>query len=153
MRVFRLVKAKYKEEVLSGMGASFHEGARWNEPGQRAVYCSENRALAVVETLAHVPRLVGLPPHVMCEIEVDDATVETLTEGPSPTDAAAAVAYGSRWFRESRSVALAVPSIIVPEERNVVLNAGHAQFMAAVRIVTTVDYPIDARLSSLMGRH
>lgn len=152
MRVFRLVKAKYRDEVLTGMGASFRHGARWNEPGQRAIYAAENRALAVVETLAHVPRLRGLPPHVMCEIEVDDDTVERSIDAPAPTDAAAAVAYGSKWFRDARSVALVVPSIIVPEEKNAVLNAGHKDFATKVSLLSVVEYPIDDRLSSLLGR-
>jgi RES domain-containing protein len=147
-----LVKEKYKDQALTGMGASFLDGARWNEPGQRAVYSAENRALAVVESLAHVPRLTGLPPHLMCEVDVEDAVIEIPTDAPSPTDAAAAVAYGSTWFQEQRSVALAVPSIIVPEEKNVVLNAGHPDFTAKVKLVAAVAYPIDARLSSLLGK-
>ena len=152
MRVFRLVKEKYKDQVLTGMGASFLDGARWNEAGQRAVYTAENRALAVVETLAHVPRLTGMPPHLMCEIAVDDSAIEVPTDAPPATEAAAAVAYGSKWFLEQRSVALAVASVIVPEEKNVILNAGHPDFAARVKLVAATGYPIDERLSILLGR-
>ena len=152
MKVFRLVQARFRDAVLSGQGASFRHGARWNRPGQRAVYTSENRALAVIETLAHMPSLSGLPSHVMCEIDVDDAAVENALEAPSPVAAPAAADYGSAWFRESRSVALAVPSIIVPEERNVVLNAAHPEFESRARLLATVDYPIDERLRNLFGR-
>lgn len=152
MRVFRLVKERYKDQVLAGMGASFYEGARWNEPGQRAVYASENRALAVVESLAYVPRLRGLPQHVMCEIEVDDVAIQAPGDAPSPNDAAAARAYGAQWFREMRSVALAVPSIIVPEEKNIVLNAGHPDFNGRVRVASLAPYPLDDRLASLLGK-
>lgn len=152
MRVFRLVKEKYKDQVLTGTGASFLDGARWNEAGQRAVYTAENRALAVVETLAHVPRLSGMPPHVMCEIDVDDAAIETPADPPSAIDATAAVAYGSKWFQEQRSVALAVPSVVVPEEKNVILNAGHPEFSARVKLFVATPYPIDKRLSNLLGR-
>lgn len=151
MRAFRLVKAKYKDEVLSGLGASFRLGARWNEPGQRAVYSAENRALAILESLAHVPRFKGLPPYVLCEIEIADAHLEQPSDAPDPVDAASALAYGSRWFREARSVALAVPSVVISQERNLVLNVAHADFTSAVRLIAAVDYAIDERISSLLG--
>lgn len=150
MRAYRLVKARYVDEVLSGLGASFRWGARWNYPGDRAVYAAENRALAVIETLAHVPRLAGLPPHVMCEIDVPDAFLERPRDAPPASDAAAA-AFGHAWFVEQRSVALVVPSVIVPDEANVVINAGHPE-ASRVQLVAAIDYPIDERLRTLLGK-
>jgi RES domain-containing protein len=151
VRAYRLVKAKYVATVLAGDGASFRYGARWNEPGDRAVYAAENRALAVVESLAHVPGLKGLPSHVMVELEIPGDAIERPADAPPATDAAAARAFGSRWFREARSVALVVPSVVVPEEMNVVINAGHPN-AARVSVIAQVDYPLDNRLQALLGK-
>jgi RES domain-containing protein len=151
VRAYRLVKHKHVAEVLRGVGASFRLGARWNLPGDRAVYAAENRALAIVETLAHVPLLAGLPAHVMCEIDIPDALVERPRNPPSPHDAEAAVLFGHSWFVEARSLALAVPSVVVPQEANIVINAAHSD-AAYLTVIGKEPYAIDERLAALFAR-
>lgn len=48
MVVYRITNVSYKESTLSGIGAE-KVGGRWNEIGTRAVYCSENISLALLE--------------------------------------------------------------------------------------------------------
>lgn len=151
MRAYRLVKAKYRREVLEGVGAAYRYGARWNARHDHAVYAADSRALAIIESLAHVPALTGLPPHVMCVIEIPEGLIERPSDAPDPADAAAAQAFGHRWFREQRSVALVVPSVIVPEESNVVMNGAHPE-VGALEVVTVEEYPIDERLRELFGK-
>ncbi len=151
MRAYRLVKTRYVAAVLAGDGASFRHGARWNAPGDRAVYAAENRALAVIESLAHVPRLAGLPPHTMVQLEIPEELIERPIDAPAASDAAAAVAFGAKWFREQRSVAFVVPSVIVPEEANIIINAAHPD-AGTVAVVAQIDYPLDDRLKMLLGR-
>lgn len=150
MRAYRLIKAKYRDQALTGFGASYRQGARWNVPGQRAIYTSESRALAIVESLAHVPRLPGLPPQVMLSLDIPDELVERPIDAPSAADVAAARMYGAKWFEERRSVALAVISIIAPPEVNLVLNADHADF-ERVQLVEVVEFDVDSRLAQLLG--
>jgi len=151
MRAYRLVKTRYVVAVVAGDGASFRHGARWNAPGDRAVYAAENRALAVIESLAHVPRLAGLPLHTMVQLEIPDELIERPIDAPAANDAAAAAAFGAKWFREQRSVALVVPSVIVPEDANIIINAAHLG-AGKVALVAQVDYPLDDRLKVLLGR-
>jgi RES domain-containing protein len=151
VRAYRLVKTVYVDQVLAGRGASFRWAGRWNDAGQRAVYAAQNRALALLESLAHVPRLAGLPPHTLCELDIPENVIERPVDAPAATDAGAARAYGAKWFREARSAVLAVPGVIVPEEVNVVINAAHAD-AARVQLVARADYPVDDRLRALLGR-
>jgi len=148
VRAYRLVKTRYLAAVLAGDGASFRHGARWNAPGDRAVYAAENRALAVIESLAHVPRLAGLPPHTMVQLEIPQELIERPIDAPAASDAAA---FGAKWFRERRSVALVVPSAIVPEEANIIVNAAHPD-AGKVALVAQIAYPLDDRLKMLLGR-
>jgi len=151
VRAYRLVKTRYVAAVLAGDGASFRHGARWNSAGDRAVYAAENRALAVIESLAHVPRLAGLPRHTMVQLEIPQELIERPSDAPPASDAAAALAFGSKWFREQGSVALVVASVIAPEEANIIINAAHPD-AGKVAVVAQIDYPIDDRLKMLLGR-
>ncbi|MCA9448346.1 MAG: RES family NAD+ phosphorylase, partial [Candidatus Omnitrophica bacterium] len=52
MEVFRVAREAYKTD-LSGTGARIN-GGRWNSPGKAVLYTSENRSLAILETLVHI---------------------------------------------------------------------------------------------------
>ena len=61
MRLFRICHARYLED-LRGLGASYRDGARWNEPGLPIIYFAETPSVAMLE-MAHYlpsPRLVPL---------------------------------------------------------------------------------------------
>jgi RES domain-containing protein len=62
--VYRLVRAERAAEALSGEGARLY-GGRWNPPGIAAVYASESRSLAVLETFVHVPLEARAIPFVL----------------------------------------------------------------------------------------
>lgn len=128
---------------LSGNGSARYPG-RWNEAGQRVVYAASNLALAVLETAAHVNPL-GLPlDRFVVRIEIPKA-VHARREVLEPTDldpgwgaipaGRASVEAASRWYRRGGSAVLLAPSVIVPEEQVVLINATHpdaAKIKAAV---------------------
>jgi len=70
--------------------------------------------------------------YALFEIEIDDALVETLAKPPEGWDlrppSHASRAVGDRWLRDRRSVALRVPSVIVPQSWNVLINPAHKEF-------------------------
>lgn len=123
----------YKADDLSGRGAKI-TGGRWNEPGTAIVYTSENRALACLETIVHL-NAGGLPLNrYLVEIPVPDglwaaaeiATPASLRTGWDAEPAGrASVSFGSDWLRSKRSLLLVVPSVIVPEENNILINPEH----------------------------
>lgn len=123
----------YEADDLSGAGAKA-SGGRWNAPGVPMLYTSESRALACLETIVHL-NAGGLPLNrYLVEIEVPDEAWPAAEVQTPPTlkvgwDAApagrASIAFGSDWARSRRSLLLLVPSAIIPEETNVLINPEH----------------------------
>jgi RES domain-containing protein len=93
------------------------------------VYTASHRSLAILEILAHIDR-DNVPELVVWEIEVPDKHI--IEGGAIPADwrgnLPATRAYGDSWFAGQRSVGVIVPSVIVPEEQNVLLNPTHRAF-------------------------
>ncbi len=124
---------RYEADDLSGAGAQL-TGGRWNAAGDAVVYASSSRALACLETVVHL-NAGGLPLNrylvaITIPDEVwDGARVETVESLPVGWDAEPAgrvsVGVGTGWIREAGAAVLRVPSVIVPEEWNVVINVGH----------------------------
>lgn len=144
--VYRLVRVERAAEALSGEGARLY-GGRWNPPGVAALYASASRSLAVLETFVHVPlearamRFVlitlSLPPRVQLHRYAKKAAPATLAESQE---------IGRARFADARPpLALVVPSVIVPQESNVVLCPRHARF-ADVRVVAREPFSFDERL-------
>ena len=123
----------YEADDLSGTGAQI-TGGRWNDKGIAMVYSSTSRALACLETVVHL-NAGGLPLNrYLVEIIIPDpvraaAQVETATSLPVGWDAEpcgrASTAFGSVWVASKSSALLLVPSVIVPEEMNVLINPAH----------------------------
>jgi RES domain-containing protein len=148
---WRIVKAKYLDGAFSGEGAA-RTGGRWNSIGTRVVYTSSSASLALLEILVNLASSAPLAGYVLVEIALDEELVEVVTPPELPSDwrkipaPAAAKQLGDTWVREMRSAALAVPSAVVPHERNYLLNPQHADFRR-IRIGTPTSFPIDERLA------
>lgn len=126
--VYRLVRGERTREALSGEGARLY-GGRWNPPGAAVVYASASRALAVLETFVHLTLEARSMRFVLCTIELPPRVRLTRHDGERPPRAfGASQEVGRRWLQGGRTLALVVPSLIVPHEANYVLNVGHAQF-------------------------
>jgi RES domain-containing protein len=53
---------------------------------------------------------------------------------------------GSRWYTQAKHPALKVPSVVIPQEHNYLLNVNHPEFAGNVRIKSLEDYFWDERL-------
>ncbi|MCC5840033.1 MAG: RES family NAD+ phosphorylase [Opitutales bacterium] len=130
---WRIVAEARANAPWDGLGARRY-GGRWNPVGLAAVYSAGSRALAALEILAHLPR--PTPPMVFCLFEVkipEDAVVDVtdarvLASVESPEIEQLTQNFGAAWLRAQTSVALRVPSALVPEEPNYVLNPEHRDF-------------------------
>jgi RES domain-containing protein len=130
--VYRLVRKERTGAVLSGEGARLY-GGRWNPPGTPVVYASESRALAVLETFVHLPLEARAMRFVLCTIELPARVRLSRHDGDRPPRSLeTSQAVGRRWIESDATLALVVPSVIVPQEKNYVLNAAHAQFAGLV---------------------
>lgn len=148
--VWRLCAARHGARAFSGEGAERY-GGRWSPPGARAVYTAESRSLAVVEVLAHVDdpaRLSGMA-WVSVSATVPAALIERPARVPEEWRAwpckPATQEFGAAWLRDRRSVALRLPSVVIPGEFNYLLNPAHPDF-GQVRLGHPEPFSFDPRL-------
>ncbi len=123
----------YTADDMKGIGAK-NTGGRWNDVGVAMLYTSTNRSLACLETLVHM-NAGGLPLNrYLVEIDVPDdiwmaAEVATARSLPVGWDAEppgmVSITFGTAWVSQNRSAIVLVPSVIVPEEQNALVNPGH----------------------------
>lgn len=159
---WRLTKAKYayarggERGPFSGYGSTLHAG-RWHPKGSPVVYVAESAALALLETLVHVERADLLRfDYAAIPVTIPDALgglVESLDPAELPADwqawpyPASTQTVGAEWFDARRSVALVVPSAVVPHERNALLNPTHPRF-GELEIGEAQPFPVDPRLTT-----
>jgi RES domain-containing protein len=139
----------YVADDLSGAGAKA-TGGRWNAPGVAMLYASETIALACLETLVHF-KSGGMPfNRYLVRIDVPDAVWKAAEHFPQSVgwDALPAgrvsIDFGTQWAASGRSALLRVPSTIVPEESNVLVNPLHAH-AAGLRVTKVRRWLYDPR--------
>lgn len=148
---WRIVKTKYQAQAFDGEGARLY-GGRWSSPGHRAIYTSGSIALATLEMLVHLPASAILSAYTLFPLELPDNLIEELDMGMLPRDwrkspaPAKLQTLGDAWLGSGKSLALKVPSAIVPLESNYVLNPAHPAFKK-VKIGAPLPYPFDPRLA------
>jgi RES domain-containing protein len=151
LSLWRLSPDYHADKAMSGDG-SYRRGGRWNPSGIRVIYCADSRSLALVEVLANIRRPTLLRDQQWVVIRVD--VPENLVERPGRVPEAwretpyttAAQAFGAEWVQSLRSVALRVPSVVVPGEFNYLLNPAHPQF-SKVKIGKPEKFSFDPRLA------
>ena len=150
MTVYRVTHKKYKASTLAGVGAE-KVGGRWNKKGTRAVYCSENASLALLEYYVHSENIAYLPKNVLtAEITFpDDLAIEEINNLPQEWSrypySSKTSAIFSDFARDRNAFALRVPSTIVEVESNIILNPLYKDF-GKVEVVDFIELPIDPRL-------
>jgi RES domain-containing protein len=151
MKVYRIAKKKHHANGLSGIGA-YNEGGRWNSPGIYAVYTSENRSLAALETLVHVDE-AELPPNLfIMTIEISEKSpVYEMPDDQIPPDwripgNLALQTIGDKIFRENNYLAIKARSAVLPQEYNYILNPLFSGFYDLVKVTEVADYEVDKRL-------
>jgi RES domain-containing protein len=146
VRVWRLTRPEFYPG-LDGEGSRLW-GGTWNSPGLPIVYFASSLALATLEVLVNLPsarrrpgnfpELLALAVDVSPEMVVDPAL-------SARQELAQSRALGDAWLRSISSLALFVPSRVIPLERNVLLNPRHPA-MAEVRVALTEPFVFDDRL-------
>jgi RES domain-containing protein len=151
MTVWRLSSTRYAANMFSGEGAK-HYGGRWSPSGLAVIYCAESRALALVEVRAGTDDVNRLfrQEWILVPADIPEECIEKPVRVPddwrqyphSPTTQS----FGAEWVQTRRSVALRVPSVVVPGEFNYLLNPAHPQF-AKVKIGKPEPFSFDPRLA------
>jgi RES domain-containing protein len=148
MIVYRLAIDMYKED-LSGTGAKL-VGGRWNNTGHAVLYTTENISLAVLEILVRADaENIPLNYHLLKITIPDDHKAITITKSKLKAgwkdDLGLTQWLGTEFIKAGESLLLKVPSAIVDEEHNFILNPKHPQFKT-VKITSTKKFHFDKRL-------
>ena len=129
---WRIIREKHAAGAFSGEGAR-RFGGRWNSRGISVVYTSSTKSLAALEILVHLNPPVSFR-YVAVRIKFNDALIETIRSTTLPADWAAeppspsSQVIGDAWVQAGSSAVLAVPSAIVSDESNYLLNPAHPDF-------------------------
>ena len=149
--VWRIVSAHYKDKAYTGDGARIH-GGRWNSKGVAVVYVAGSLALASIEMIVNLPAPKLLQKYVRISAQISSDLVSDLSEADLPEDwnsrpiSPSTRAIGDLWVKKQSSAVLRVPSIVVPDEYNYLLNPAHADF-AKIEIGKPIIYYFDPRLT------
>jgi len=149
-RVSRVKFAEPPYNPFDGEGAR-RFGGRWNSPGVAVVYASGSLSLAVLEILVHADSLSALPDHVAFPLDIPQPLIHELADDElpdtwhSPSAPDALRQMGDDWVQAGRTVALRVPSAVIPTEFNFVLNPAHPDF-ERLSIGARQQLQIDPRL-------
>lgn len=145
---------EYTADDLSGAGAKA-TGGRWNRRGTAMLYCASNIALACLETIVHIG-VARLPLNrYLVRLDVPREMWRashslTATSAPVGWDAIphgkVSLDSGDQWITKGATALMLVPSAIVPEECNVLINPMHRD-AASIRVVKVRRWSYDTRMN------
>lgn len=150
MEIYRIAKSDHPE--IDGYGGMLYPG-RWHEKGNKVVYASEHRSLAAFEALVHLSKTVLLlSDFVMITIEVpDNASIlevpqEVLVKGWDSYEFVSGIqGFGTKFLQDKKHLLLKVPSAIIQQESNFLLNPLHEQFLQC-KAVNIIHFRYDIRI-------
>lgn len=153
MIVFRIEREKYLETTLEGTGAALTDGYRWNSLNTYLVYTADSRALATLEVSVHLDLSEDLPTdRYYVEIDIpDDITIfeikiEDLPEGWDSKPPIIETQYiGDDFVREKKAAILKVPSSIVQQEFNYLINPYHPDSKRII-VISFTPFKFDSRM-------
>ena len=155
LEIYRLCRKKYAGELIaSGLSN------RWNREGQKVLYCASSRSLASLELLLHRSRLMPEVPYLILVISIREPgqMVSSFPLSSLPKNWRSLEAFGTlqrmgaRWYEQQTSLALQIPSLVIPREYNYMINTAHPAFQTHVSIKAREEYFWDKRLFPLSGR-
>lgn len=153
MIVYRVEREKYLETTLNGVGASLTDGYRWNSLNTYLVYTAESRALATLEVSVHLDLSEDLPTdRYYVEIEIPDSVQilelnqAELPEGWNSKPPILETQFiGDDFVKDKAAAVLKVPSSIVHQEFNYLINPNHPE-SEKIKVLSATPLQFDARL-------
>lgn len=153
MLVFRIAHKKYAENLsVSGLSG------RWNSNGKLVLYTSENVSLALLENMVYRVGTGFNHDYKIMIIEVPDNNLEELNIKKLPKNWRDLESYtalqlmGDYWYDQQKKLMLKVPSSVLPENHNIVINTTHVDFKK-VKLIDVVDYEPDERLEKILKKY
>ena len=153
MLVFRIAFKKYTQNLsVSGLAG------RWNSAGKLVLYTSENISLALLENMVYRIGTGFNHDYKIMVIEIPNDSFEEISTDKLPKDWRNLESYaqlqklGDQWYDGQKKLCLKVPSSVLPENFNIVINTTHPDFKK-VKLIDVVDYEPDERLEKLLKKY
>lgn len=148
MIIFRLTTGKYANDI-SGTGAKIY-GGRWNPVGLSGLYTSQYISLAILEILVRATKTTSPESYTLTSLEIPDRGVYQIQlkklKNNWKTDLKYTQGIGEDFLNANQSLCLQVPSAIVTQESNFLLNPLHPDFKK-VKIIASELLEMDKRLT------
>lgn len=151
-----MLRKKYAGNPFDGEGA-YRYGGRWSSPGTRLSYTSEHQSLALLEYFVHLDKDDPPTDLVLAVAEIPEdlpraqlQISELLTNWREPVAPSELSGIGDEFVQRREQCLLLVPSAIVPNERNWLINPGHPDYR---RIVIKDLEPVSYDARMLRRRH
>lgn len=147
MILYRFSSKQFANQI-NGEGARLF-GGRWNSIGFPLVYCSTAISLAVLELLVHYISYEQFTNNQLTVIEVPENKLQVINLKQLKYRWQADDTYtrfiGDEFLKQQTSLLLQVPSAIIPEENNVLINPKHKDF-SKLKIIENRNFNFDLRL-------
>ena len=150
MEVFRICKYKITRDLF-GFGTGL-KGARWNRRGTSLLYTASHRSLALVEVLIHMGDGFPQEDYAIVTLEIPDKSITLFDPKLLPDlwykifEPAGQAEFTDQWLIQEQSVAFGVPSAIVIQETNYLINPLCPDFQE-VKIKNIEKFNFDERFS------
>lgn len=152
MIVYRIVRKEYS--ALDGIGGLYGSG-RWHIKGDLVIYTSEHASLAAWEKIVHVTSIKNLPQNLLLvkieipdRIEIQSVSQKVLVKGWDDFPfIPVTMEYGSAFLRKKAHLALKVPSVVIPDEYNIILNPLHQDILQC-KVISSIPFVFDKRISN-----
>lgn len=148
MIVYRLAASAYKDD-LTGTGAKLY-GGRWNNIGYPALYCTQNISLAVLEILVRTGIDILPPDYFIIELDIPDKlNLEKILisklKADWKDDIETTQWIGTEFLKNEKSAVLEIPSAIIDNELNFIINPKHVDFKK-IKLISVKKFEFDKRL-------
>ena len=148
MELFRISTKEYSKQLTASGSPN-----RWNKRGEFVLYTSGSRSLSTLELVVHRN---AIKPSVIYKTMVislsDDASIHSIDRKELPKQWTKMQAYaqlqeiGSQWYQNKNSLVLKIPSAIIQQEHNYIINTKHPDFESHIKLIRTEKYFWDERL-------
>lgn len=149
METFRISSKKYSSKLSSSGKAN-----RWNKDGESVIYTGSSRSLSTLELVVHRNEISPKNEFSVMVISIsdDENLVDQIKIKDLPKNWRSRKAYsalqqiGSEWYSSKRTLVLKIPSAVITNEFNYIINTKHPDFSKKVKLVRNEDYFWDKRL-------
>jgi RES domain-containing protein len=154
LKAYRLVSPGWVDTAFSGEGARKY-GGRWNSPGRPVIYLGGSRALTALELLVHLTTTLSrAKAYSLLEVSIPNSCCKSITKVRpeilpdnwrlSPPGKSS-MEIGDSWLAGGTTLLLSVPSTLIPDENNLLLNPRHPLF-PKIKVASPTPFTFDPRL-------